>query len=214
MLVFFTCSMSLKDTRVSLKEINKVLEKRHKSREYLIKNTRDIVVLSSRAITFTHKGDMKQAKSTLKKADLLLKKCRKKVDERSERYLAMPEQELVEAHSLIAIVEKRSIPSHKTLQVSEESYILGLLDCIGELKRLITDKLRISELKEAIWLFEIMEDLYSLLYPLSIYDKIIHDARRKLDVNRILIEDIRLILTEEIRRDHLITALKKTELAK
>jgi translin len=201
--------MSLKDAKNSLNKITKVLSDEHKSREYLIKNTRDIVILSSRAINDIHKGDLKQAKLKIKQADKMLLLCRKKADGALRRYLITPQQELVEACALLAIVEKRPIPGNEALQIPGDSYVLGLLDCIGELKRLINDKIRIGDAKEAARVFEVMEDLYTLLYPFAIYDKMVQDARRKLDVNRILVEDTRLALTEEIRRSALIDALKK-----
>jgi translin len=75
-----------------------------------------------------------------------------------------------------------------------------LLDCIGELKRQIIDQIRIGNSKNAENLFEIMENLYLMLYPFATYDKIVKESRRKLDVNRILVEETRLVLTEEIRR--------------
>jgi translin len=52
-----------------------------------------------------------------------------------------------------------------------------------------------------------MENLYLVLYPLAMYDKIVKEARRKLDVNRILVEETRAVITEEIRRNHFIKAL-------
>ena len=45
-----------------------------------------------------------------------------------------------------------------------ESYVLGLLDCVGELKRQVFDKIRIDKIDEAIRIFEIMENLYLQLY--------------------------------------------------
>jgi translin len=41
------------------------------------------------------------------------------------------------------------------------------------------------------------------------YDKILKEARKKLDVNRKLVEDTRSAITEEVRRAHLINALNK-----
>ncbi len=38
-------------------------------------------------------------------------------------------------------------------------------------------------------------------------DKIVKEARRKLDVNRILVEETRAVITEEIRRNHFVKAL-------
>ena len=65
----------------------------------------------------------------------LLKKYKKKATGQLRRYLITPEQEYVEAACLIAIVEKKDIPSDKKLAVMPESYVLGLLEFVGELKR-------------------------------------------------------------------------------
>ena len=109
----------------------------------------------------------------------------------------------------MAVVENKEIPSLKSLKVSEGSYILGLLDCIGELKRLVLDNIRNGQLKKADRIFSVMENLYQTLYPFVMYDKIVKEARRKLDVNRVLVEETRAVITEEIRRNHFVKALTK-----
>ncbi|MDX1533056.1 MAG: RNA-binding protein [Nitrosopumilaceae archaeon] len=201
--------MSLKNVKTSLSKISKTLSSTQNSREYLIKNTRDVVILSSQAIIAVHKQDIKSAKEKAKKASNLLTKQKKKAVGELQRYIITPEQELVEAFSLIAIAEKKPIPSMDNLKVSPEAYILGLLDCIGELKRLTYDKIRNGKSKEAIRIFGVMEELYQNLYPFAAFDKVVKEARRKLDVNRILVEDVRAALTEEIRRADLIDAITK-----
>ena len=160
--------MSLRNVKSSLDSISKSLSVSQDSREYLIKNTREVIILCSQAIINIHKGDRKTAKSKIKKAQTLLKSYRRKADGVFQRYLLTPEQELVEANALLAIVEKRTIPNHKTMSVSDESYVLGLLDCVGELKRQVFDKIRVGDSKEAARIFEIMENLYLYLYPLSL----------------------------------------------
>ena len=201
--------MSLKNLKSSLNKIAKSLDSAQNSREYLIKNTRDIVISCSQSIIAAHKGDLPDAKKKLKKAQKLLLVNRKKADSESKRYLLTPEQELVEASCFIAILENRPIPSVDSLKVSNESYILGLLDLIGELKRNVFDNIRVGKSKEAARIFEIMENLYLYLYPFAMYDKIVKEARKKLDVNRRLIEDARSAVTEEVRRAHLIDSIKK-----
>jgi len=111
----------------------------------------------------------------------------------------------------IAIVEKKEIPSDKKLDVMPESYVLGLLDCVGELKRRVFDKIRVGQIDDATKTFEVMEDLYLQLYTFSMYDKVVKEARRKIDVNRILVDDVRSAITEEKRRTELIKTLKKLE---
>jgi translin len=204
-------NMTLKNVKPSLNKIAKSLEKVQDSREFLLKNTREIIILCSRSIIAVHKGELKTGKNNLKQADVLLKKYKKKATGQLRRYLITPEQEFVEAACLIAIVEKKQIPSDKKLSVMPESYVLGLLDCIGELKRMVFDKIRIGDVDDATRIFEIMENLYLHLYTFSMYDKVVKEARRKIDVNRILVDDVRSIITEERRRTELIQILQKLE---
>ena len=192
--------MGLKNVKTSLPIISKELEKTNSSREFLIKNNREVIINCSQAIIAIHKNDLNSAKLKIKKAKMLLAKLKQKTACGLDRYLLTPEQELVEAIALLSIIEGKQIPTYKSIKVSGESYILGLLDCIGELKRQIIDQIRIGNSKNAENLFEIMENLYLMLYPFATYDKIVKESRRKLDVNRILVEETRLVLTEEIRR--------------
>ena len=203
--------MTLKNVKPSLNKISKTLGDIQDSREFLLKNTREIIVLCSRSIIAVHKNDTKTGKNNLKKAESLLKKYKKKATGDLRRYIITPEQEFVEAACLIAVVEKKEIPSDKKLGVFPESYVLGLLDCIGELKRMVFDKIRIGDIEEATRVFEIMENLYLQLYTFSMYDKVVKEARRKIDVNRILVDDVRSAITEEKRRTELIKTLKKFE---
>ena len=189
--------------------ISKSLKASNASREFLIKNTRDVVILCSHSIIAAHKGDLRLAKQKIRKAEAVLKVNQKKAKNEFKKYLITPEQEFVEANSFLAVVENKEIPSLKSLNVSDESYILGLLDCIGELKRLVLDNIRNGQLKEADRIFNVMENLYQALYPFAMYDKIVKETRRKLDVNRILVEETRSVITEEIRRNHFVKALTK-----
>jgi translin len=201
--------MTLKNVKPSLNKIAKSLTEVQDAREFLLKNTREIIILCSKSIISVHSGDMKLAKNNLRQADALLKKYKKKATPDLLRYMITPEQEFVEAASLIAIVEKKEIPSEIKLGVMQESYVLGLMDCVGELKRMSFDKIRIGDIDNALRVFEIMENLYLHLYPFSMYDKVLKEARRKIDVDRILVDDVRGAITEEKRRSELIKALNK-----
>ena len=201
--------MSLTNIKSSLNKVSKSLAASQDSREYLIKNTRDVIILCSQSIISAHKGDLDDAKKKAIKANKLLVIHRKKASSELKRYLITPEQELVEASAFLSIIEKKPIPSIDSLKVSNEAYVLGLLDLIGELKRNVFDNIRIGKSKEATRIFEIMENLFLYLYPFAMYDKIVKEARKKLDVNRRLIEDTRGAITEEVRRTNLIDSLKK-----
>ena len=196
-------------TKRSLEKISKVLEKSLNERENLIKNTRQIITLCSESIIDCHKNDTKSAAKKILEAKKLLAQYRKNINKSLYRYLIPSEQEFVEASSFLALVQGKNIPSPESLQVKEESYILGLLDCIGEMRRNVYDKIRIGKSEDARKMFEKMDDLYLQLYPFAYFDKVIKEARRKLDVNRILVEETRIAITEEIRRAELIKTMKK-----
>jgi translin len=99
----------------------------------------------------------------------------------------------------------------KDLQVTGESYLTGLLDCVGEIKRLVYDRMRSGNERHAEKLFATMEEIYNAIYPFAIYDNIVSGLRKKLDVARMLIEDIRAVVTEESRRRALMDAVGNFE---
>ena len=61
--------------------------------------------------------------------------------------------------------------------------------------------------EDAEKLFATMEEVYNAIYPFAVYDNIVSGLRKKLDVARMLIEDIRATVTEESRRKTLIEAV-------
>jgi translin len=60
-------------------------------------------------------------------------------------------------------------------------------------------------------LFELMDKIYGIIYPLAVYDNLMPGLRKKLDVSRILIENVRAILTEESRRTIMIEKMHEFE---
>ncbi|MBM3906137.1 MAG: RNA-binding protein [Thaumarchaeota archaeon] len=196
-------------TKKSLDRISKALEKNLDERESLIKNTRQIITLCSESIIDCHKNDIKSATKKILQAKRLLEQYRKNIDRALYKYLIPSEQEFVEASSFLALIQGKEIPSPEVLKVKDESYVLGLLDCIGEMRRDVYDKIRVGKSEDARKMFEKMDELYLMLYPFAYFDKIVKEARRKLDVSRILVEETRIAITEEIRRSDLIRNLKK-----
>jgi translin len=184
----------------SLELIAKELDLKISRREDLLKESRASIALSSRAIVNVHTGKKTEAMKELVENNELLIELRKIAKEDLKRYLISPETEYAEAMIIKAISENRDIPSQEALKVSYEGYILGLLDAVGEIKRMVYDSLRKGNVKRASDLFELMEEIYTRLSPYAIYDHIIQGIRRKLDVSRILVENTRSAVTEEVRR--------------
>lgn len=200
--------MVMGGARRSLERIASELEKTRDSRDFLLGSTREIVGMCSQAIIGIHRGDEAGAAKKIDRAEALLKKYRPRAKGTLARYLVMPEQEFVEASALLSIRQKRRIRSQQSMGVMPESYVLGLLDCVGELKRMFYDRLREGHDAEAGRIFGVMEDLYHELQQFALYDKVVADARRKIDVNRRLVDDVRVAMTEEARRAEITRALE------
>ena len=65
--------MALKKRKIIVTRISKSLQTSNASREFLIKNTRDVVILCSHSIISAHKGDLVLAREKIKKAEAVFK---------------------------------------------------------------------------------------------------------------------------------------------
>lgn len=191
----------------SLSLIKEELDSIERRREDILKGMRDVLLNCRRAIVSIHNNMLDDAKSYIDTADKKHEDLKDKAKEDLYYYLLDCEVELVEAKVLYAIAKGLKIPSYKELGVKGSSYILGILDCIGELKRMVLDLLRNNKYDDANKLFRLMEDLYSLLMPFAVYDNIVQGVRRKLDQDKVTIESIREVITEEVRRQEFISNL-------
>ena len=200
---------NMKELQDSIDTITADLKAVEERREKLIKGTRDVIMLCSKSIVALHNEKYADASQRAGKAKELLDELRQTAQTDLYRYIIVAETELVEASALQAIISGSSIPSMQTLNVHGNSYILGLLDCVGELKRLVYDRMRNGKSDDAKDLFMLMEQIYIMLFPFAAYDNIVQGVRRKLDVARMLIENTRAAITEDARRLTMLDAIDK-----
>jgi translin len=197
--------------KISLKSINDELHSIENRREQLIKESRDVIILCSQSIISLHQGHIQESQLKLDKAKDLYSSLKTLAQVDLLRYLSMSEQELVESSLLMSIVKNEPLPGSDEIGVSSQAYLFGILDCIGEIKRMVYDMVRLGRYEQAEFLFKIMQEIYSYIYPFSIYDNIVNGIRKKLDICKILIENTRELITEESRRSILIESLKKLD---
>jgi translin len=197
--------------KISLKSINDELQLIENRREQLIKESRDIIILCSQSIISLHQGHLQESQLKLDKAKDLYSSLKTLAQVDLLRYLSMSEQELVESSLLMSIVKNEPLPGSDEIGVSSQAYLFGILDCIGEIKRMVYDMVRLNRYDQAEYLFRVMQEIYSEIYPFSIYDNLVNGIRKKLDVCKILIENTRELITEEARRSIIIESLKKLE---
>ena len=201
----------MEELRSSLKSMEARFSDQLARRDRVLKESRDVISACSRAIIDVHTGKMKEAEKGVSSARSLLASLKKSSDGSVSRYLVSPEAEFVEASAVFALARDRPVPSMESLGASPEAYLLGLLDTVGELKRLVLDSILQRKLTKAKRYFGVMEALYSLCSPLAVYDHVVNGARRKIDVARMLVEDTRGLLAEEMGRDAVSTSMARLE---
>jgi translin len=201
----------LSNVQTDVEEINKKFKDIEERRNAIIKGTRDAMILCSKAIVSMHSHKKNESSEYIEKAKKLLRQFKELGKDDLQKYLYIAEQEFVEAYCLFSIAENSVIPSKRSLEVSDTSYVMGLLDCIGEIKRMIIDKIRSEGTSNVNALFELMDKIYGTIYPLAVYDNLMPGLRKKLDVSRILIENVRAIITEEKRRTIMIEKIDEFE---
>jgi len=196
-----------------LNKIQRELSSYDLHRERMLRITRESIKLSSIAIIHIHRQDLKKAFALIKKAENLLRTIEKFFSQpliKDHSNILVAYQELVEAKALLKLITADKILTYDESKVSMAPYLLGLLDLIGELRRLVLNNLRMGEVTEAEKFFSIMEKIYEDLSSLD-HTPLIPTFRHKLDVARHINESTRGDIVTETRRYSLEKALKKFE---
>ena len=185
-----------------------------KTREKLLELTRKTTRLASWVIIQIHRGQIPKAKSTLREAEESIAQMRRLLDERSEfkqaGYVIVAFQEFSEANVLLGYASRKKLLSQHEVDVDWMPYMLGLLDLVGELRRMTMDRLKAGKPREAQKTFESMEALYEDLLSLD-RTSIVPTFRRKMDVAKKLVEATRADVVADTRRSSLENAMKNLE---
>jgi translin len=192
----------------SIDDIHEQLKNIEERREKLITGTRKIVLLCGKSIVCMHRHDIEEGERNLEEARALLDDYRPIAQADLQKYISDAEQEFVEASILKSICKGSSLPPRETLSVSGPAYITGILDAIGEMKRLVYDRMRTSKTDEVGRVFDLMQELHNAVYVLGVYDNLVPGLRRKLDISKMITEDVRAVITEDSRRETILKAMR------
>jgi translin len=99
-------------------------------------------------------------------------------------------QELAEAAIMVSIASEGDLPTPEELGVPMSSYLMGLADSIGELRRFALDALKEGRMEDALRYLEMMEDMYQVIMRFDFPDALVA-IRRKQDIARSLLEKTR-----------------------
>jgi len=197
-----------------LASVQKQLVHYDEAREAVLSLSRSATRLAGSSILEIHRGDMEAASNTLRKVEQTLNKIQILANDFSEfktsSAVVVAFQEYVEAMTLRSFAHSERIPTISELKTDNRSYVLGLLDAVGEFRRMALNSLRRGEVKRAEKLLETMEGIYDDLQTLE-HTSIIPTFRVKMDADRRIIESTRGDVVTEVRRFALEQSLDRLE---
>jgi translin len=115
----------------------------------------------------------------------------------------------VEANVTCALIQNQPLQTPQDLQVEEATYLNGLAEVVGELRRRTLDILRSGYSEEAERLLGHMDEIYSVLVTMDYPDAITNGLRRQTDLARGIIEKTRGDVTFSLRGEHLTQAIRQ-----
>jgi len=184
----------MKNLNKIVNKIEKSIDNKDKIREQALRSSREIIVGCRKAIQCIHQDLMKDAKSNIKKASAQLKELYSLTEKHPDLYHAgfveNAAQELVEAQCLYNIMNDKDLPDPDELQTTYSSYLMGLCDLVGELRRTALDSIRLGEAKKADDYLNMMEEIYGVIIRFD-YPSGLIPIKKKQDMVRGLIERTR-----------------------
>ncbi|HLO17959.1 MAG TPA: haloacid dehalogenase [Anaerolineales bacterium] len=186
---------------------------RTSKRDEALKQARQLTRFCSLAIRAVHRDDKEALGATLTEAQNLADKLREDLKRHPDLFFAGYTQdalkEFVEANVTCALIQNQPLQTPEELRVEDATYLNGLAEVVGELRRRILDILRSGYSEEAERLLSHMDDIYSVLVTMDYPDAITNNLRRQTDLARGIIEKTRGDVTLSLRTQQLTEAIRK-----
>lgn len=194
-------------------KIRQDFDTRTASRDNALAQARQLTRACSLAIRAVHRDDGTSMQEQLGEAKRLAEALRSGLQQHPDLYYAGYTQdalkEYVEANVTCALIQNQALPTPKDLGVAGFTYLNGLAEVVGELRRKTLDILRHGYSQEAERLLGIMDDIYSVLVTMDYPDAITNGLRRQTDLVRGIIEKTRGDMTFSLRGEHLEQAIAR-----
>ena len=195
---------------------NQIREKfdiRTARRDQALAEARQLTRACSLAIRAVHRDDKEVMEGHLRDARSLADKLRSELANYPDLFYAGYTQdalkEFVEANVTCALIQNQPLQTPEELNVEEVTFLNGLAEVVGELRRRILDILRSGYSEEAERLLGYMDEIYSVLVTIDYPDAITNGLRRQTDLARGIIEKTRGDVTSSLRGAYLTEAIKQ-----
>ncbi len=189
------------ELRLRDKALDKVMERARRAR-----------ILSKQAILRVHSGEGSEAGKRLEETSSLISEMDAIIEEYPElgRFdqVSAAKQEFSEASIVMRLTESGEFPDPAALGVPRTSYLMGLGDVPGELRRQALDALREGDIETAEARLSTMEKIFLSLVTMEEV-ALLKGMRRKLDIARGVIERTRSEVTAEAGRRRLGESMRR-----
>src|SRR6266542_2809236 len=172
-------------------------------RDEALKQARQLTRACSLSIRAVHRDDKEAMEANLSEAQRLADHLREELKSYPDLFYAGYTQdalkEFVEANVTCALIQSQPLQTPEELNVKDATYLNGLAEVVGELRRRTLDILRSGYSQEAERLLGHMDEIYSVLVTIDYPDAITNGLRRQTDLVRGIIEKTRGDVTFSFR---------------
>ena len=199
------------DTSPLEKIIPAILEhfaQKNVAREQALAASRTLIRMSANSIRAVHRGEFDRARAMLDEARTVRDDAVLALEGHGDIYYAGflhdAQKEYAEAQTTLALISGGAIPSPAELGVEYPAYLNGIAEAVGEMRRIVLDRLRRGAYEGCEELLQAMDDIYSVLVTVDFPDAMTGGLRRTTDQTRGILEKTRGDLTMAIvQRDAL-----------
>lgn len=172
---------------------------RNAAREQALAAARVIIRASANAIRAVHRGEFAAAERLLAEARATHEAAARALEGHPDLYFAGflhdAQKEYAEAAVTLALCSGGELPGPGELGVEDAAYLNGIGEAVGELRRVILDRLRAGSLEGCEELLRAMDDIYGVLVTIDYPDAMTGGLRRTTDQVRGILEKTRGDLT-------------------
>jgi translin len=185
------------------------------ARERALSQARTLTRHCATAIRAVHRDEYESAQEHLREAARMAQSLHTDLSEFPGLFYAGYTQdalkEFAEASIVYALIVNESLPAPDDLRLENATYLNGLAEAAGELRRRCLDILRHGYSEEAERLMVHMDDIYAVLTTMDYPDAITGGLRRQTDIVRSVTERTRGDLTLSLRQQHLEQTMSQLE---
>ncbi len=190
-------------------------EEKNSAREQALARSRELIRNCALAIRAVHRAEYDEAEELLASARRAAKRLVGDLEDHQDLYHAGYTQdalkELVEANITYALITGQPLPTLEEMAVPPPTYLNGMAEAMGELRRYVLDVLRHGEVGRCEQMLQVMQDVYSVLVTVDYPDALTGGLRRTTDMVRGVLERTRGDLTVAARQEAMQRALREFE---